>query len=80
MNSQTKSCLAPENAGTCQPSSLDASAPRQTSLTTSRTLVSVSASLAPSCAVQLYLPPDWMLNKDFLKEVLVEDKRLLTMS
>ena len=27
--------------------------------------------------VQLYLPPDWMLNKDFLKEILTEEKALL---
>lgn len=29
------------------------------------------------CAVQLYLPPDYMLNKDFLKAVLMEKKTLL---
>ena len=27
--------------------------------------------------VQLYLPPDWMLNKDFLKEILTNQKALL---
>ena len=27
--------------------------------------------------VQLYLPPDNMLNKDFLKEILTEEKNLL---
>jgi len=27
--------------------------------------------------VQLYLPPEYMMNKDFLKEVLAEDKALL---
>ena len=29
------------------------------------------------CAVQLYLPPDYMLNKDFLKAVLMDKKSLL---
>ena len=29
------------------------------------------------CAVQLYLPPEYMLNKDFLKAVLTEQKSLL---
>ena len=29
------------------------------------------------CSVQLYLPPEYMMNKDFLKEVLAEDKFLL---
>ena len=27
--------------------------------------------------MQLYLPPEYMLNKDFLKEVLTEEKKLL---
>ena len=31
-------------------------------------------------AVQLYLPPDHMLNKDFLKQVLAEEKQLLKKS
>ena len=30
-----------------------------------------------ACLVQLYLPPEYMMNKDFLKEVLAEDKDLL---
>ena len=30
-----------------------------------------------ACSVQLYLPPEYMMNKDFLKEVLAEDKALL---
>ena len=30
-----------------------------------------------TCSVQLYLPPEYMVNKDFLKEVLTEDKSLL---
>ena len=30
-----------------------------------------------SCAVQLYLPSDSMINKDFLKQVLVEEKVLI---
>ena len=29
-----------------------------------------------ACSVQLYLPPEYMMNKDFLKEVLAEDKAL----
>lgn len=29
------------------------------------------------CLVQLYLPPEYMLNKDFLKEIFVEEKKLL---
>ena len=29
------------------------------------------------CVVQLYLPPDICLNKDFLKDVLAERKQLL---
>ena len=29
------------------------------------------------CAVQLYLPPEYMLNKDFLKAVLTDNKSLL---
>ena len=28
---------------------------------------------------QLYLPPEYMINKDFLKEVLTDDKKLLEM-
>lgn len=27
--------------------------------------------------VQLYLPPEYMLNKDFLKEVFIDEKNLL---
>ena len=27
--------------------------------------------------MQLYLPPEYMLNKDFLKQILAEEKRLL---
>jgi len=30
-----------------------------------------------TCTVQLYLPPEYMMNKDFLKEVLTENKSLL---
>ena len=30
-----------------------------------------------TCSVQLYLPPEYMMNKDFLKEVWAEDKALL---
>jgi hypothetical protein len=30
-----------------------------------------------TCSVQLYLPPEYMMNKDFLKEVLTENKSLL---
>ena len=30
-----------------------------------------------ACSVQLYLPPEYMMNKDFLKEGLAEDKDLL---
>ena len=30
-----------------------------------------------ACSVQLYSPPEYMMNKDFLKEVLTEDKALL---
>ena len=30
-----------------------------------------------TCSVQLYLPPEYIVNKDFLKEVLTEDKSLL---
>ena len=30
-----------------------------------------------ACSVQLYLPPEYMMNKDFLKEVLTENKSLL---
>ena len=30
-----------------------------------------------ACSVQLYLPPEYMMNKDFLKEVLTEDRALL---
>ena len=33
-----------------------------------------------SCAVQLYLPPEYMMNKDFLKEVFKEDKQLLQLN
>ena len=29
------------------------------------------------CTVQLYLPPEYMMNKDFLKEVFAEEKGLL---
>ena len=29
------------------------------------------------CSVQLYLPPEYMLNKDFLKEIFIEEKYLL---
>ena len=30
--------------------------------------------------MQLYLPPEYMMNKDFLKEVLKEDKQLLKLN
>ena len=30
-----------------------------------------------TCSVQLYLPPEYMMNKDFLKEVFKDDKCLL---
>ena len=30
--------------------------------------------------VQLYLPPEYMLNKDFLKEILINEKKLLRLS
>ena len=30
--------------------------------------------------MQLYLPPEYMMNKDFLKEVLAEDKALLRLN
>ena len=30
--------------------------------------------------MQLYLPPEYMMNKDFLKEVLKEDKQLLPLN
>ena len=30
--------------------------------------------------MQLYLPPDWMLNKDFLKEILAGEKALLRLN
>ena len=29
--------------------------------------------------MQLYLPPDPMINKDFLKQILCEEKKLLTL-
>ena len=29
------------------------------------------------CSVQLYVPPEYMMNKDFLKEVFAEEKDLL---
>ena len=29
------------------------------------------------CSVQLYLPPEYMMNKDFLKEIFINEKRLL---
>ena len=31
------------------------------------------------CSVQLYLPPDICLNKDFLKDILAEKKQLFRM-
>ena len=33
-----------------------------------------------TCSVQLYLPPEYMMNKDFLKEVFAEDKALLRLN
>ena len=33
-----------------------------------------------TCLVQLYLPPEYMMNKDFLKEVFAEDKDLLRLN
>ena len=30
-----------------------------------------------TCSVQLYVPPEYMINKDFLKEVFAEEKALL---
>ena len=33
-----------------------------------------------TCLVQLYLPPEYMMNKDFLKEVFAEDKALLRLN
>ncbi len=38
---------------------------------------SATHTLIVLCAVQLYLPPEYMLNKDFLKAVLTEQKALL---
>ena len=38
---------------------------------------STTLTLIVLCAVQLYLPPEYMMNKDFLKEVFAEDKELL---
>lgn len=32
------------------------------------------------CAVQLYVPPAKMINKDFLKQVLTDSKKLLSLS
>ena len=32
------------------------------------------------CVVQLYLPPEYMMNKDFLKEVFREEKHLLKLN
>ena len=33
-----------------------------------------------TCSVQLYVPPEYMMNKDFLKEVFAEDKALLKLN
>ena len=33
-----------------------------------------------TCSVQLYLPPEYMMNKDFLKEVFAEHKSLLRLN
>ncbi len=30
--------------------------------------------------VQLYLPPEYMLNKDFLKQIFIEEKSLLNLN
>ena len=32
------------------------------------------------CLVQLYLPPEYMMNKDFLKDVFREEKNLLKLN
>lgn len=42
--------------------------------------VSFTRCLTVFFLVQLYLPPDCMLNKDFLRQVLIEEKKLLKLS
>ena len=44
---------------------------------TSKRTVSNRKKCDHTCSVQLYLPPEYMLNKDFLKEVFIEEKSLL---
>ena len=39
-----------------------------------------SSSLNYLCAVQLYVPPEKMINKDFLKQVLADEKKLLQLN
>ena len=53
---------------------------RATLFITSKSSVSILFILIRFCLVQLYLPPDCMLNKDFLREVLSEQKKLLELN
>ena len=54
------------------------SVPKQISFGTSEIIVSmVQYFIFTTCSVQLYLPPEYMVDKDFLKDVLTEDKCLL---
>ena len=58
-----------------------ASAAKATSSSTSETTVSSYRNEWLSlCSVQLYLPPEYMINKDFLKEVFLEEKALLKLN
>ena len=59
---------------------LVASQPSLISLSTSERVVSHHFDAQLFCLVQLYLPPEYMMNKDFLKEIFVNEKRLLKLN
>ena len=59
---------------------MGASVARATSSATSVITVSAERKRHVLCVVQLYLPPEYMMNKDFLKGVLIEEKQLLKLN
>ena len=52
---------------------------RATSSPTSKRSVSKFCYVTKFFVVQLYVPPNAMLNKDFLRQILLEQKKLLTL-
>ena len=61
-------------------SCLTSLAPSRTSASTSGSRVSEPIAQLTNCTGQRYLPPDWMITKDFIRQVLAAEKELLKMS